>query len=111
MNLLSHLDSPTNKKRVDEVFMASILRARAYFSRQTIVPTRFIRLAVPFLTLRPTRRTRLRPTFLPFLRYLRVYLALTFAPFAHFLAAALNAALHRVLPLMCLPLSCLFIQA
>ena len=92
--------------------MASILRARAYFSRQTIVPTRFIRLAVR-ATLR-VRLTRLRPTllaFLPFLRYLRVYLALTFAPFAHFLAAALNAALHRVLPLMCLPLSCLFIHA
>ena len=92
--------------------MASILRARAYFSRQTIVPTRFIRLAVR-ATLR-VRLTRLRPTllaFLPFLRYLRVDLALTFAPFAHFLAAALNAALHRVLPLICLPLSCLFIQA
>jgi len=78
-----------------------------YFSRQTIVPTRFIRLAVLFL---PTRLARLRPTFLPFLLYFRVYFALTLAPLAHFLAAFLNAALHFVLPLMCLPLSCAFIH-
>jgi len=88
--------------------MASLF---CYFSRQTIVPTRFIRLAVLFRATLRARLTRLRPTFLPFLLYLRVYLALTLAPFAHLLAAALNAALHRVLPLICLPLSALFIQA
>ena len=72
-----------------------------------------MRFAVLFL--RTARLTRLTPflrAFRPFfLLYLRVYLALTFAPFAHLLAAALNAALHFVLPLMCLPLSDLFIQA
>jgi len=75
-----------------------------YFNRQTIVPTRFIRFAVPFLRLPAAFRR------LPFFLYLRVYLALTFAPFAHFLAAALNAARHLPLPLTFLPFNCFFIQ-
>jgi hypothetical protein len=105
MNLFGHLTYLQSKKRVEDVFMIS----RFYF---LIEQQTFMHFCVFRPTLRTARLTRLTPFFRPlFFLYLRVYFALTFAPFAHLLAAALNAALHFALPLICLPLSDLFIQA